>query len=126
MGEFMRWLAVLAFSLLAGAVVADEVCPDGECLPDDLFSCTKIARSSFVQRVCYYDVENYLVVTIRGTDYGYCDVSGDLIAAFEAAPSMGRFFNQRIKQLECGALEIDPADLYSGEEPWSYLDEPDY
>jgi KTSC domain len=53
------------------------------------FACTDTPRSSFIQRVCYDKAQSYMLINLRGTYYHYCE--------FLAAPSMGQFYNQRIK-----------------------------
>lgn len=117
----MRFYIAMTLTLLMpGVALAQGICPNGECLDEGRFECAKVTRSSFIQRICYDDLRNYLVVTIRGQDYGYCDISGEMMDAFEGAASMGRYFNQRIKDNECGPMDVEPeAD---GEDPASYLD----
>lgn len=63
----------------------------------DTFDCTDITRSSFINRVCYHEGERYLIVQLRSRYYGYCAIGGNVVAAFMAAPSMGRFYNANIK-----------------------------
>jgi hypothetical protein len=67
--------------------------------PVDLapFKCEAIDRSSFIRRVCYDAINNYMVVKLNETYYHYCDIDRATVDAFRAADSMGRFFNASIK-----------------------------
>src|SRR5260221_12500295 len=61
------------------------------------FACTDTPRSSFIQRVCYDRSQSYMLISLRGTYYHYCELPPATFDAFVAAPSMGRFFNQKFK-----------------------------
>jgi hypothetical protein len=61
------------------------------------FTCTDTPRSSFIQRVCYDEAQTYMLISLRGTYYHYCELPAATFDAFMAAPSMGRFYNQNIK-----------------------------
>ncbi|MBR1124550.1 KTSC domain-containing protein [Bradyrhizobium lablabi] len=61
------------------------------------FACTETPRSSFIQRVCYDKLQSYMLINLRGTYYHYCELPPEVFSAFLAAPSMGIFYNQRIK-----------------------------
>jgi hypothetical protein len=61
------------------------------------FACTDTPRSSFIQRVCYDEVQSYMLINLRGTYYHYCEMPPATFDAFVTAPSMGQFYNQRIK-----------------------------
>ena len=61
------------------------------------FKCTWIDRSSFIRRVCYDAANSYMVVKLNETYYHYCDIDGATVDAFNAADSMGRFYNASIK-----------------------------
>jgi hypothetical protein len=39
----------------------------------------------------------YMIVKLNETYYHYCDIESTTVDAFEAADSMGRFFNASIK-----------------------------
>lgn len=67
--------------------------------PVDLksFACTDTPRSSFIQRVCYDKAQSYMVINLRGTYYHYCELPTATFDALMSAPSMGQFYNQRIK-----------------------------
>jgi hypothetical protein len=61
------------------------------------FRCSDISRSSFVNRVCYDQRNQYMLISLNGTFYHYCELSPTTFDAFMAAPSMGQFYNQNIK-----------------------------
>ncbi|QND70748.1 KTSC domain-containing protein [Tardiphaga robiniae] len=67
--------------------------------PVDLktFDCRDTPRSSFIQRVCYDKPKAYMIINLRGTYYHYCEVPYPIFDALMAAPSMGQFYNVRIK-----------------------------
>lgn len=66
---------------------------------DDLrpFACTDTPRSSFIQRVCYDKTQSYMLISLRGTYYHYCELPAPAFEAFVTAPSMGQFYNQKVK-----------------------------
>ena len=59
--------------------------------------CEWVTRSSLVQRLCYDAPSSYVLVNLSGTYYHYCGVPADVVSAWRAADSMGRFFNARVK-----------------------------
>jgi KTSC domain len=61
------------------------------------FVCTDTPRSSFIQRVCYDKAQSYMLISLRGTYYHYCEMPAATLNAFLTAPSMGQFYNQNIK-----------------------------
>jgi hypothetical protein len=67
--------------------------------PVDLktFECRDINRSSFIQRVCYDKAESYMIISLRGTYYHYCELPPATFDDLMGAPSMGQFYNQNIK-----------------------------
>ena len=60
-------------------------------------SCDAISRSSFINRVCYDQANAYMIVLLKQTYYHYCDIDKATVDSFKAADSMGRFYNDRIK-----------------------------
>jgi hypothetical protein len=61
------------------------------------FTCTDTPRNSFIQRVCYDKGQSYMLISLRGTYYHYCELPAATFDAFMTAPSMGQFYNQNIK-----------------------------
>jgi hypothetical protein len=79
--------------------------------PVDLkpFQCQSVARSSLVNRVCYDRRERYMVVSLKGTYYHYCEIDQRTVSRFLGADSMGRFFNANIKgRFDCRVLRVPP------------------
>src|SRR5260370_41126862 len=67
--------------------------------PVDLktFECRDINRSSFIQRVCYDKAQSYMIISLRGTYYHYCELPPATFDSLMGAASMGQFYNQNIK-----------------------------
>jgi len=67
--------------------------------PVDLktFECRDINRSSFIQRACYDSAQSYMIISLNGTYYHYCELPHATFDALMRAPSMGQFYNQNIK-----------------------------
>jgi hypothetical protein len=61
------------------------------------FDCTDIARSSFIRRVCYDRHNEYMLISLNGTFYHYCEIDGGTVSALMTAESMGRYYNASIK-----------------------------
>jgi KTSC domain len=61
------------------------------------FECTDIARSSFIRRVCYDTRNEYMLISLNGTFYHYCEIDAATVSSLMNAPSMGRFYNAGIK-----------------------------
>jgi hypothetical protein len=61
------------------------------------FACTDTPRSSFIRRICYDKGQSYMLINLRGTYYHYCELPTATFGAFLTAPSMGQFYDQRIK-----------------------------
>jgi hypothetical protein len=61
------------------------------------FNCTDIARSSFIGRVCYDRPNQYMLISLNGTFYHYCEIDGGTVSALMTAESMGRYYNASIK-----------------------------
>jgi hypothetical protein len=45
------------------------------------FACTDTPRSSFIQRVCYDKAKSYMLISLRGIYYHYCEFP---VPTFEA------------------------------------------
>jgi KTSC domain len=89
---------MLAVTIAIKAYAAEQICPKyGNCVSADFFECQDIDRSDLVTRVCFNREKRYMIVRLKQTDYHYCEIGVDTVAAFVSADSMGRFFNQNIK-----------------------------
>jgi hypothetical protein len=61
------------------------------------FDCTDIARSSFINRVCYDRRNEYMLISLNGMFYHYCGIDAGTVSSLLHTPSMGRFYNASIK-----------------------------
>jgi hypothetical protein len=94
----VKTAATLFLLLLAGEVRSETVDVKYRGLVDlKSFACIDTPRSSFIQRVCYDQAENYMLINLRGTFYHYCELPPTTFNALLSAPSMGQFYNLNIK-----------------------------
>lgn len=91
--------AATLIALLISAEVRSETVDVKYRGPVDLktFECQDTPRSSFVQRVCYDQAQSYMLISLKGTYYHYCELPPAVFRDLMSAPSMGQFYNQRIK-----------------------------
>ena len=61
------------------------------------FECPAIKDSSFVKRICYDKTNQYMILLLQQTYYHYCEIGPQVVAAFIAADSLGRYYNANIK-----------------------------
>lgn len=61
------------------------------------FQCEPVTRSSFIQRVCYDRHERYMLISLNGTYYHYCQIGEETVSGLMSADSMGRYYNRYIK-----------------------------
>jgi hypothetical protein len=75
------------------------------------FDCTDITRSSFINRVCYDEANEYMLINLNGTYYHYCAIDDGTVSALLAADSMGRFYNASIKgNFDCRVNRVPEYD----------------
>jgi hypothetical protein len=60
---------------------------------------TDIERSSFIKHVCYDDANRYMLISLNGTYYHYCEIDSGTVTALLSAESIGRFYNANIRGL---------------------------
>ena len=91
--------ATSLIALLLTAPLGSETVDVRDRGPVDLatFECRDINRSSLIQRVCYDRARHYLIVGIRGSYDGYCELPQQTFDSFMTAPSMGQFFRENIR-----------------------------
>ena len=66
------------------------------------FDCADITRSSFINRVCYDKRNEYMLISLNGTFYHYCEIDAGTVSSLLNAPSMGQFYNTVIKgEFDC-------------------------
>ena len=61
------------------------------------FECTDIARSTFIDRVCYDRHNEYMLISLNGTYYHYCEIDAGTVSSLLTVPSIGRFYNASIR-----------------------------
>lgn len=61
------------------------------------FDCTDVARSSFIERVCFDRRRSEMVISLKGVYYAYCAIPAGTVDSLLVADSMGRFYNSQIK-----------------------------
>jgi hypothetical protein len=61
------------------------------------FECTDITRSSFIDRVCYDRSNEYMLISLNGAFYHYCEIDAGTVSSLLKSPSMGSFYNASIK-----------------------------
>ena len=59
--------------------------------------CEGVSRSSFVNAVCYDERNQRLSLQLNDRWYQYCGVSPALVQQLLSAPSIGSFFQSRIR-----------------------------
>lgn len=92
----MKRIAALAF-LLATSAHAETVDVKYRG-PVDLkpFTCQD-TKSSFVNRVCYDEKNQYMVILLKETYYHYCEIPKSTVDALLSADSKGLYYNANIK-----------------------------
>ena len=63
------------------------------------FTCTATPESSLVRSICYGKGHPNVVVSLKGTWYGYCGVPNAVVQGWLAAQSKGKFYNAKVKGL---------------------------
>jgi len=61
------------------------------------FQCTTVDRSSFVNRVCYDEGNQYMLIQLGSTYYHYCGIDHATVSGLLNAESVGKFYNASIK-----------------------------
>lgn len=98
-------LALALFLILTGSASAESVDVKYRGPVNiSTFDCPQIKSSSLVDRICYQKGKRYMIVSLRGTYYHYCEIGPNVVAAFVAADSLGRFYNANIRVSSNGGL----------------------
>ena len=91
-------LALLLASIFSTSGIAESVIVKYRGTVDLApFKCDEITRSSFIRRVCYDAANEYMIILLQSTYYHYCEIDRATVKALMEAPSMGQFYNARIK-----------------------------
>jgi hypothetical protein len=82
------------------------------------FDCKETTRSSFINRICYDRRNEYMLISLNGTYYHYCEIDPSTVSSLLDAPSVGQFYNANIKgQFDCRVHrvpEYSPAGASEG------------
>jgi hypothetical protein len=71
------------------------------------FSCADVTQSSFIKRVCYDRMNEYVLISLNGTYYHYCEMPDAIVSSLMSAESMGRFYNASIKgHFDCRTRKV--------------------
>jgi hypothetical protein len=99
-----KMVALLVAALANATWAAADIVDVRDRGPVDLasFNCTDITRSTIVDRVCYDAAHRYAILEIRSTYREFCNVPPAMVSALLNAPSMGQFYNARIRQRDPG------------------------
>ncbi len=95
----MRLIAIVLGTLLLApaSLSAEEACVKyHKCISLDQFKCEDITRSSFIRRVCYVEAKQYMIIKLKDTYYHYCKIGPETVTSLMEAPSMGKYFNEKI------------------------------
>jgi hypothetical protein len=91
-------LAVALLGILLQSAAAEEVFVKYHGnVKLDRFDCEEIARSSFVNRICYDQRNSYMLIQLQRTYYHYCGIPAGVVRQLKAASSVGSYYNQQIK-----------------------------
>lgn len=61
------------------------------------FKCETITHSANVKRICYDEREAYVLVSLKGIWYHFCDVPPATVTSWMKAASKGRYYNDTIQ-----------------------------
>ena len=86
-------IVVICLSLARAESVAVKYRGNVDLAP---FQCTPVT-SSFVQRVCYDEANQYMLIELGPTYYHYCGIDHATVSALLNAESAGKFYNASIK-----------------------------
>ena len=94
----MRALILAALVVLSSPAIAEVVYVKYRGAVDLApFSCQTTGESSLVNRICYDAKERYLLVSLKGTYYHYCEISNAAVSGWLRAQSKGRFYLAYVK-----------------------------
>lgn len=66
-------------------------------VPLATFECQDVTESGFIERICFDEAQSYMLISLNGTFYQYCEIGAPLVWVFMGFPNKGQFFNQKIK-----------------------------
>src|SRR6266567_1733879 len=60
------------------------------------FKCTEVS-ATFVKRVCYDDSNQYMLISLNGVYYHYCEIDRGTVSNLLSAESKGGFYNAQVR-----------------------------
>lgn len=98
MNKFMPLCVASALLLVAEIAQAERVYVKARGEVDLApFRCDTFSRSPNVNRICYDDKEKYVLVSVKGIWYHYCDVPPATVSAWKKSSSKGRYYNDSVR-----------------------------
>jgi hypothetical protein len=89
------------------------------------FDCADITRSSFINRVCYDKRNKYMLISLNGTFYHYCEIDAGTVSSLLNAPSMGQFYNANIKgEFDCRVHRVPDYGRATEDRSGRYVPQP--
>jgi hypothetical protein len=90
-------LAVVTLALASPALAESVFVKYRGPVPLDTFECQDVTDSRFIQRVCFDQAQAYMLISLKGTYYQYCEIGSAVVQALLASPSKGKLYNASIK-----------------------------
>lgn len=113
----MRSIILAAFVLMCQIAKAETVQVKYHgAVPLDAFVCASINEGSDVSRICYDELERYMVIQLKRTYYHYCEIDKLTVDGLLSAPSKRQFFETRIR----GSSSDGPFDCRTHPIPAKY------
>jgi hypothetical protein len=98
MHMMMRIILAAALAVAAHAAKAERVYVKARGEVDlAQFRCENVTRSANVKRLCYDEKEEYVLVSLKGIWYHFCDVPPPTVTSWRKAASKGRYYNDNIR-----------------------------
>jgi hypothetical protein len=98
MNRFLPPFVSIALLLCADAAFAERVYVKARGEVDLApFRCVTVSRSPNVNRICYDEKQDYVLVSVKGIWYHYCNVPPSTVSAWKKASSKGRYYNDNIR-----------------------------
>ena len=97
MSVAMRLVVAAVFVVASHAASAERVYVKARGEVDLApFRCVSVSRSPNVQRICYDESEEYVLVSLKGIWYHFCGVPPATVASWKKSASKGRYYNDNI------------------------------
>jgi len=98
MSGMPKVVVAAAMAVAAGAASAERVYVKARGEVDLApFRCENVTRGANVKRLCYDERERYVLVSLKGIWYHFCNVSPATVTDWRKAASKGRYYNDNIR-----------------------------